>query len=194
MRCYLNLLVLGMALLPLCGIAARAQTPTYTNVGRSPSQEEVRAWDIAIGPAGNELPPGKGTAKQGAPLYAQKCALCHGPTGKEGPVARLLVGGQGTLTTLHPVKTIGSYWAFATTVWDYINRAMPLKEEGSLRPDEVYAITALLLHWNGILKEDEVLDAQSLPKIQMPNRNGFVPSPWPDWKLYRDRCRAGTCP
>ena len=161
-------------------IAAQAQSPTY-GVGKAPSAEEIRTWDIAVGPEGKELPPGKGTAKDGAAIYAQQCAGCHGQTGIEGPFDRL-VGGQGTLNTSRPVKTVGSYWPFATTVWDYINRAMPTDKPGSLTPDQVYALTAFLLYRNGIVQESDVMDAQSLPKVRMPNRNGFVPDSRPDWK------------
>ena len=180
-------------------VVAVAQTPTY-NLGRTPSAEEIRAWDISIGPEGKELPPGSGTAEQGAPIYAQKCAACHGSTGAEarGPSRSTtrrsrapLVGGQGTLTSIHPVKSIGSYWPYATTVWDYINRAMPADQVGSLTADEVYALTALLLYRNGIIQESDVIDAKSLPEVRMPNRNGFVP---PVEKLSRWRCRQGPCP
>ena len=187
MHCSPSLVVAAMALVPFCGIASRAQTPTY-NLGRTPTPEQIRAWDFAIGPAGKELPPGRGTAKEGAKIYAQKCAACHGPTGAEGeppPTGRRmappLVGGNGTLNTDRPVKTIGSYWPFATTIWDYTYRTMPLFEEGSLSAEEVYALTAFLLYRNGIIQESDVMDAKSLPKVQMPNRNGFVPA-WPEWK------------
>jgi S-disulfanyl-L-cysteine oxidoreductase SoxD len=174
MRRFLNLLV---AVTALAGcVVALAQAPTY-NLGRTPSEAEIRAWDTAVGVEGKELPPGSGDARQGAPIYAKKCAGCHGPTGKEGP-SRILVGGKGTLKDLSPVKTIGSYYPFATTVWDQINRVMPDNKEGSLSAEEIYSLTALLLYWNGIIQENDVLDARSLPKIQMPNRNGFVP-PWP---------------
>ena len=184
MRCF-NLLVPVMAL-AAC-VAALAQTPAY-NRGRTPSEEEIQAWDISIGPEGKELPPGSGTAQEGAKVYAQQCAQCHGPTGAEGPsipgVANLwpysfpgrgrfvppLVGGKGTLNTVRPVRTIGSFWPFATTIWDYINRAMPPKGEGSLSADQVYALTAFLLYQNGIIQESDAMDAESLPKIQMPNR------------------------
>ena len=181
MRCFLNLLAVGIALVPLCGIAALAQTPAY-NLGKTPSEEEVRAWDLAIGPAGKELPPGSGTAPEGAKIYAQRCAQCHGPTATEGKFFHgPLVGGNGTLSTNRPLRTIGSYWPFATTVWDYINRAMPKNQEGTLSADQVYAVTAFLLYRNDIIKEDTVMDAQSLPKVQMPNRKGFDP-PLPEWK------------
>ena len=173
-----NLLV--SMVIAAAGVASQAQSPTY-GLGKAPTGEEVRAWDIAVGPEGKELPPGQGTAKEGATIYAQQCAGCHGPTGIEGPFDRL-VGGQGTLNTSRPVKTVGSYWPFATTVWDYINRAMPTDRPGSLTPDQVYALTAFLLYRNGIVQESDVMDAQSLPKVRMPNRDGFVADPRPDWK------------
>ena len=184
MRCSPNLL--AVMALAACG-AALAQTPTY-NVGRTPSAEEIRAWDISIDPEGKGLPPGRGTAQEGAAIYARRCAVCHGPTGAEGEppakgrrTAPVLVGGQGTISSPQPVKTIGSFWPFATTIWDYMRRAMPLYEEGSLQPAELYALTAFLLYRNGIIQESDVMDAQSLPKVQMPNRNGFVPAE-PGWK------------
>lgn len=202
-------LVVSMVM-ALTGCVALAQGPTY-HLGRTPSKEEIRKWDISISPDGHELPPGSGTAKEGARIYKKKCAYCHGPTGAE-PFAwyklpkpypkdrysrfpQPLVGGKGTLTGLMPIKSIGNYWAFATTVWDYINRAMPpnkyskanykivlaMKAAGQLRPDEVYAVTAFLLYRNGIIKESDVLDAKSLPKIQMPNRHGFLPDQPGTW-------------
>ena len=197
MRCSLNVLMLGMAV-ATC-VAALAQTPTY-NRGRTPSAEEIRAWDISIGPEGKELPPGSGTAKEGATLYAQKgCPACHGPTAAEIPPRPTpsssmrfpLVGGHGTLTNHSPVRTVGSYFPFATTVWDFINRAMPPDQAGTLSADQVYALTAFLLYRNGIIKESDVMDATSLTKIQMPNRNGFVPRV-EDIRLRR--CPIGNCP
>ena len=162
-------------------VAALAQSPAY-NLGRTPTPEEIRAWDISVGPAGKELPPGSGTAKEGAGIYAKKCAACHGPTLEGGNGVPRLMGGQGTLTTLQIRRSIGSYWPFATTIWDYINRAMPWnkawEEKSPLSADEVYALTAFLLYRNGIIQESDVMDAKTLPKVQMPNRNGFVP-PWP---------------
>src|SRR3990172_11929566 len=110
-----NLLAGIIAAMAACGTAL-AQTPVYENVGRSPTDEEVRAWDISIGPEGKELPPGSGTAPEGAKIFAQKCAACHGPTGTQEGLSRPLVGGQGTLNTDRPLRTIGSYWPFATAV------------------------------------------------------------------------------
>src|SRR5690242_15496365 len=137
MRCSNFLMI---AAISLAGAAASAQGPQY-HLGRAPSPEQVTAWDVAIGPEGKELPPGSGTAKEGAKLYAQRCAKCHGPSLAGTPLAPPLVGGKGTLTTSKPVKTIGSYWAFATTVWDYINRTMPWNEEGTLSANDVYSLT-----------------------------------------------------
>jgi cytochrome c len=148
-------------LVPVMGlgacVAALAQLPTY-HLGRTPGLEEIKAWDIAIGPAGKELPPGRGTVKEGATIYAQKCAVCHGPTGTEGPRNRL-VGGKGP-------RQIVEY-QFATPLWDIINRSMPYDKQGSLSADEVYALTAFLLQRNGFIQESEVMDAKSLPKVKM---------------------------
>lgn len=170
---------------------ASAQLPTY-HLGKSPSNDEIQAWDIAIGPDGKELPSGQGTAREGAKVFAQWCASCHGPTGTEAKFHwGVLVGGQGTLTTARPVETVGSYWPYATTVWDFINRAMPHGKEGVLTPDQVYAVTAWILWRNGIVKEDEVMNAKTLANVKMPNRNGFIP---PIKDLHRWHCPRGVCP
>jgi mono/diheme cytochrome c family protein len=150
-------------------------------LGRPAKPDEIRQWDFAISPDGKELPPGSGTASEGAITYAARCAVCHGKTGREGP-NDVLVGGQGTLNTKKPVRTVGSYWPYATTVWDYINRAMPYQQPGSLTASEVYSVTAYLLSLNGIIKEGDVMDAKTLPQVKMPNRNGFIGDPRPDWK------------
>jgi cytochrome c len=163
-----------------CALPLAAQSPTY-GLGHTPKPDEVKAWDFAISPDGKELPPGSGSATEGAKIYASQCAGCHGKTGKEGP-NDVLVGGQGTLNTNKPVKTVGSYWPYATTVWDYINRAMPYNKPGSLSADEVYSLTAYLLSLNGIIKEDAVMNRKTLPQVKMPNRNGFIGDPRPDWK------------
>lgn len=148
-------------------------------LGRPATDQEIRAWNIDVAPTGEGLPAGQGTAKQGAPLFAARCAACHGPTGQEGPMDRL-VGGVGTLASQHPIKTIGSYWPYATTLYDYVHRAMPFPAPQSLSPDEIYSVVAWLLYRNGIIAEDVVVDAQSLPGISMPNRRGFIPDPRPD--------------
>ncbi len=149
------------------------------SLGRQATEAEIRAWDIDVSPNGDGLPPGRGSVKQGAAVFAKKCAACHGPTGVEGPNDRL-VGGQGTLATSRPIKTIGSYWPYATTLFDYIRRAMPFSAPQSLTSDEVYAVVAWLLYRNGIVDEHAVFDARTLPAVQMPNRHGFVPDPRPD--------------
>jgi len=148
-------------------------------LGRPATDQEIQEWNIDVTPTGEGLPLGHGTAKKGAAIFATHCASCHGPTGKEGPMGPL-VGGTGTLGSQNPVKTIGSYWPYATTVYDYVHRAMPFLAPQSLSPEEVYSVVAWLLYQNGIIAEDTILDARSLPGIIMPNRNGFVPDPRPD--------------
>lgn len=149
------------------------------DIGRSPNPDFVKAWDIAIGPEGEELPPGQGSVSEGATLYAERCAACHGASGHEGPDP-ILVGGQGSLDSESPLLTIGSYWAYATTLYDYIYRAMPFVAPGSLKPNEVYALCAYLLHANGIIGEDSILDARRLSAIRMPNHGRFIADPRPD--------------
>lgn len=147
--------------------------------GRVASPAEVKGWDIDVRPDGVGLPAGRGTAVLGKPLYEEKCAACHGEKG-EGQPANRLVGGIGTLNTDKPVMTVGSYWPYATIVFDYINRAMPFTEPLSLTPDEVYSITAYLFFLDRIVGEKYVLDQSNLAKVQMPNRDGFVSDPRPD--------------
>jgi S-disulfanyl-L-cysteine oxidoreductase SoxD len=174
---------------------AAAQAPNYKNVGRAPTSQEMQAMDIAVGTDGKELPPGSGTAKKGAALFAQKCVACHGENQEGSAQAPALVGGKGTLTSLHPKMTAGSYWPFATTIFDYVRRAMPRYQEGSLKADEVYSLTAFILFRNDIIKEDDVIDAATLPKIKMPNRDGFIPQNLDlihDWKARG--CKLGHCP
>jgi len=148
-------------------------------LGRPPTPDEIRRIDISIPPSGEGLPPGSGTPAQGAEVYAAQCARCHGATGIEGPEDRL-VGGVGSLATAQPVKTVGSYWPYATTLWDYVNRAMPFDRPGTLAADDVYAVVAYLLQLNEIVGDTEVLDASTLPQIRMPNRDGFYPDDRPD--------------
>jgi S-disulfanyl-L-cysteine oxidoreductase SoxD len=193
MRCFYKLLVLLAAL--TAGNAAWAQAPNYKNVGRAPTSDEIRAWDTAVGPAGKELPPGSGTAKEGAEIFAEKCVVCHGPAGEGSQMAPRLVGGKGTLTTPQPVLTVGSYWAFATTIFDFIYKAMPRGQEGSLKPGQAYALTAFLLYKNDIIKETDTIDAKTLPAIKMPNRDGFIPPQLEDIHDIKKRgCRLGHCP
>jgi alkylhydroperoxidase family enzyme/mono/diheme cytochrome c family protein len=157
---------------------AAAQSPRF-GVGRPPTPEEIRALGSAIAPDGTGLPKGEGTVAAGRTLFAAQCARCHGPKA-EGDVGARLVGGQGTLRDPRPLKTVGSFWPYATTLWDYVNRAMPFDHPGSLTASEVYAAVAYVLNLNGIIPEDRVMDATSLPKVLMPNRDGFVADPRPD--------------
>jgi len=159
--------------------ASPADVDTHVDrLGRPATEQEIRAWNIDVSPNGAGLPAGRGTVRQGADVFAAKCAKCHGATGVEGP-ADILVGGHKTLATSKPVKTIGSYWPYATTLYDYINRAMPFDAPQSLTPDEIYAVIAWLLYRNEIIAEDAVMDARSLPLVEMPNRQGFIPDPHP---------------
>lgn len=174
--------VLALGLLLLLAGVATAEEPLPYGFGSAATEVEIKAWDIDVSPTGERLPPGQGTVQQGAAIYANKCATCHGPTGTEGPKDRL-VGGQGSLATEQPIKTIGSYWPYATTLYDYIYRAMPLTAPQSLTPDEVFAVVAWLLHRNGIILSDAVIDAQTLPTVKMPNREGFAPDSRPDVPL-----------
>jgi len=143
-------------------------------LGQTPSAEQIRAWDIDVRADGAGLPAGRGSVAQGQVIYAARCAACHGANGEKG-IGPRLAGGQGTLASKAPVLTVGSYWPYATTLYDYIHRAMPLDSPQSLTPDEVYAVTAYTLHLNGIVKADAVLDAAALASIKMPNRDGFKP-------------------
>jgi cytochrome c len=149
--------------------------------GQPAKQKQIAGWDIDISPDGAGLPPGRGDVRQGEAIFAAKCASCHGPHGEGKPMDRL-AGDAGTLRDKKPVKTVGSFWPYATTLFDYVRRAMPLDAPQSLTPNEVYAVSAYVLFLNGIVPQDATLDAGALAKIKMPNRGGFVsayPSPGP---------------
>ena len=165
-------------LLSFAAIAALAQGPKY-GVGRPATPAEIKALDISIAPDGKGLPPGSGNAVQGKDVFARRCQKCHGEGGLGGDEPPL-VGGKGTLTSAKPLKTVGSYWPFATTLFDYINRAMPFKEPGLLTHDQVYAVSAYILNANGIIGETDVMDAKTLLQVRMPNRDGFIPDARPD--------------
>jgi mono/diheme cytochrome c family protein len=188
------LLIAGQLLL---GPRLRSQTPAPPpggtsggpfGFGRPATAADIAAGNIDILPDGTGLPPGSGTVGQGQLVYAAKCAACHGATGSEGGPLASGGGSMGILVGRTPLgpgvpkaaKTIGNFWPYATTVWDYIHRAMPADAPGSLTPDEVYALVAYLLNANGIIPDDAVLNAQTLPQVVMPNVNGFVPDPRPD--------------
>ena len=163
------------------GASVLAQSsPTY-GVGRTPTAEELRSLDISIGPDGAELPPGRGTPKEGAQLFTSKgCVGCHGANGTGGRAPELKSKDGPSVATWERGRILPVRAPFATTVWDYINRAMPLGREGTLKPDEVYALTAFLLNLNEVIPEDAVLDAQSLPKVKMPIGGDYASLP--DWK------------
>jgi len=163
----------------VCGAASAPPRQTY-GLGRPASAQEIAGWDIDVRGDGAGLPPGRGDVQTGREIYAQQCAACHGDAGQGGPMDRL-VGGAGTLATDKPVKTVGSFWPYATTLFDFIRRAMPYTAPQSLSPDQVYAVVAYVLYLNGIVPRDAVLDARTLPMVKMPNRNGFTsPDPRPD--------------
>ncbi len=165
---------LAWAAVALAVVGCAGTTVTETpNLGRPATPAQIAGWDISIAPDGAGLPPGRGTAASGAAVYERKCQACHGAKGAGQPNDRL-VGGQGTLASKTPVRTIGSYWPYATTVFDYTRRAMPYLQPQSLTNDEVYAVTAYLLHLNGIIGESDEMNPQTLPKVTMPNRDNFI--------------------
>jgi S-disulfanyl-L-cysteine oxidoreductase SoxD len=177
MRCTSLSLVASVMILaaPATGLA---QSPKL-NVGTPLSQEEIKSFDFMIGPEGQALPAGHGTAKEGAVIFARRCEVCHGQNGENGVLRKLTVGKPGApYRGLYGAerKDSVSYYPYATIAWDYINRAMPVPKPGSLTHDEVYAVTAFLLYRNGIIGETDVMDEKTLPKVEMPNRNGFVPA------------------
>jgi cytochrome c len=159
-----------MFALALTSKLAWAQTP---NLGKPLTPADIAVWDINVLPDGTGLPPGSGTPAQGANIYSIKCAMCHGENGKGGSNARL-VGGD-PIKDMETDKTIANFWPFATTIFDYIRRAMPWRQPRTLSNDEVYALTAYILSLNKLIGENEVMNAQTLPKVRMPNRNGFIP-------------------
>ena len=161
-------------MIALIGGLALAQTPARkTGLGREALPEEVAAWNIDVRPDGQGLPPGKGSVKDGEEIYQVQCAACHGEFGEGAGRYPLLVGGLGTLNKENPDKTIGSYWPYASTVFDYVRRAMPFGNGQSLTVDETYAVTAYLLNMNEIVKDDFVLSKENFASIKMPNANGF---------------------
>src|SRR6202051_2039996 len=167
------------AVVGACATCARAQSPY--GIGRVATPAEIAGWNIDIDRYGNNLPTGSGSVSHGHEVFDQQCAACHGTKG-EGGVGDRLVGGQGTLATEKPVRTVGSYWPYAPTLFDYIRRAMPQNAPQSLSNDDVYAVSAYILSLNGLLPADAVLGAKTLSEIKMPNRSMFVGDPRPDVK------------
>lgn len=186
---------LGASLLAAATVVAASASPpppapavarVHYGIGEPASAADIAAWNIDVEPDGRNLPPGQGTVAEGAAIYAQTCAVCHGAQGVGKPAPRL-VGGFGTLATAHPVKTVGSYWPYATTVFDYIRRAMPFSHPESLSNDQVYALVAYLLHLNGIVPANAVMNHRTLVAVRMPNRDGFT------WHDPRPDVHASEC-
>lgn len=171
-------LALALAAAALAGAAARADSP---NLGTPIPESDIKNWDIAILPDGANLPAGSGTPQQGAQIYAEKCVMCHAEGGKGGgqPGAGPLVGGEPLTNGIDTYKTIKNYYAYASTVFDYIRRAMPYNAPGSLSNDEVYALVAYILSLNDLIGKDATMDAKTLPQVKMPNRDNFI-LPYPD--------------
>ncbi len=170
-----------IALTALVATMTSAQAQSKYGIGRPATPDEIAGWNIDIGRDGSGLPPGSGTVSHGHEIFVQQCAACHGDKA-EGAVGDRLIGGQGTLATAKPVRTVGSYWPYAPTLFDYIRRAMPQNAPQSLSDDDVYAVSAYILSLNGIVPADATLDAKSLAAIRMPNRDGFGGDPRPDVK------------
>jgi cytochrome c len=175
--------LLSLAMLASCASSAPvARVAQHTGaaheIGTPLTEQDLAAWNIDVAPDGRGLPAGSGDVATGAHVFAAKCAACHGAQG-QGGLGDALVGGQGTLASAKPRRTVGSYWPYATTLFDYIRRAMPYNAPESLSADEVYAVSAFLLNQNGIVPANTRLDAASLPRVVMPNRDGFVADPRP---------------
>jgi len=172
----------------LSSFTVQAGSPGYFGYGRTPTAAEIAGWDIDVrGKDGVGLPDGKGTVDRGADVFADQCAACHGTFGEgEGRFPKLM-GGEGTFTGDRPEPSVGSYWPFAPTLFDYINRAMPLSAPHSLSADDVYALTAYILNFNNIVPSNFVADRNSLPKVKMPNRDNFT------WRDPRPDTAAKEC-
>jgi S-disulfanyl-L-cysteine oxidoreductase SoxD len=170
--------VAALAIVTLIGAAPAEAQNTY-GIGRVATPAEISGWNIDVGRDGSNLPPGSGSVSHGREVFDQQCAACHGDKG-QGGLGDKLVGGQGTLATQEPVRTVGSYWPYAPTLFDYIRRAMPQNAPESLSNDDVYAVSAYILNLNGLLPADATLDAKALSAIKMPNRDKFVGDPRPD--------------
>jgi cytochrome c len=163
-------------------VASSLVSPGFAyEFGRRATPDEIKLWDTDVRPDGTGLPEGSGTVAHGKVVYEESCEACHGPNG-QGGIKDRLAGGQGTLASANPIKTVGSFWPYAATLYDYIHRAMPYPAPGSLSPDDTYAVTAYILSLNGLVPEDGKLDKETLPKIKMPNRDGFIPDP--AWRKF----------
>ena len=188
-----RLLLAGFAalLVTASAVLAADKQVGYFGFGTVPSAQQIAGWAIAVRPDGQGLPEGKGSVDEGAEVYAVQCAACHGTFG-EGAQRFPKLAGEGSLTGERPEPTVGNYWPYATTLWDYINRAMPFPAPHSLTADQVYAITAYVLNLNDVVPGDFVADRNSLPRVEMPNRNGFIwtdPRPDTTATACMEKCR-----
>ncbi|MCK1280718.1 cytochrome c [Bradyrhizobium sp. 61] len=165
----------------LGAFASEAQAQSPYGIGRPATTAEIAGWNIDVGRDGSNLPKGGGSVSHGREVFAQQCASCHGDKG-EGGLGDRLVGGQGTIGTAKPIRTVGSYWPYAPTLFDYIRRAMPQNAPQSLSDEDVYAVSAYILNLNGLVGADATLDAKSLSAVKMPNRGSFVGDARPDVK------------
>lgn len=180
----LKSIMLGAAF-ALISLGIHAKQPgEFKGLGTPATQEQIAGWNIDVFPDGTGLPEGEGTVAMGEQLYKTQCIACHGAN-LEGGIGPRLMGGQGSLATDKPIKTIGSYWPYATTIFDYVRRTMPFQSPQSLTNDEVYGVTAYLLSKNGILPADTTLNAESLAAVKMPNRDNFYVDNRPDTKNVR---------
>jgi cytochrome c len=166
--------------LSMGALCALASAQSRYGIGHAATPAQVAAWNLDVSPDGRNLPAGQGSVLRGREVFANQCAGCHGARGEGGSLGDKLAGGQGTLATPTPVRTVGSYWPYATTLFDYVRRAMPLNAPQSLSNEDVYAVSGYVLHLNGLLAEDAVVSAKTLTELKMPNRDGFVSDPRPD--------------
>ncbi len=177
---------LGWALACASGMGWAAGTTAVEQplgLGQPVTPQRITAWDIDVGPDGAGLPRGQGTASEGEPIFLAKCAACHGEFGEGAGRFPALVSDSTELTAERPRKTVGNCWPYATTLWDYINRGMPFGNAQSLSADEVYSMVAYILSMNEIIDDEQVMNAHTLPRVQMPNRNGFITATGTDIKV-----------
>ncbi len=183
--CSLNKAFIAFSILVIAVVSTTAYAAEIFGIGKKATLEEIAGWDIDVRPDGKGLPKGQGSVSLGESLYEEKCASCHGTFGEGEGRWPPLAGGEGSLTDDRPEKTVGSYWPYASTLWDYINRAMPFTAPKTLKPDEVYAITAYVLYLNDLVEDDFILTANNLAAINMPNEANFYIDNRPDTQNIR---------
>lgn len=189
MRSSKPLVVVAAAVAAACATATPSRPPATTEgkFGRPISEADIAPWDIDVRTTdGKGLPPGRGSVAEGKAVYEGKCLSCHGPDAKGGSVYGPMVGGIGSFTTSTRVLTPGSMYPYAPILFDYIRRAMPMDKPRTLTANEIYAVSAYILHLNGLVPADAVIDQTSMPKVRMPNRDGFIPDDRPD--THATRC------